>query len=62
MAVAVDVPALRASFDPWGQQQREEENGRCKGCTKISKARAAAATAVMPAKMAVSPPATKPHG
>lgn len=64
MAVAVDVPALRVSFDPWGQQQREEENERCKGCTKISRARAAAAvTAVMPAKVAASPPAaTKPHG
>lgn len=64
MAVAVDVPALRVSFDPWGQQQqREEENERCKGCTKISKARAAAAvTAVMPAKAAGSPPVPKPHG
>ncbi|KAK3941409.1 hypothetical protein QBC46DRAFT_382634 [Diplogelasinospora grovesii] len=39
--MAVDVPVPRGSFDPWNQQVKEE-NGRCKGCAKISKARAVA--------------------
>ncbi|KAK0707846.1 hypothetical protein B0H67DRAFT_647983 [Lasiosphaeris hirsuta] len=46
--MAVEVPALRESFDPWGHHEnhdKEEEDGRCKGCSKISKARAAAAAA-----------------
>jgi len=43
--MAVDVPALRDSFDPWGQHEKEEDDGRCKGCSKIARARAAAAVA-----------------
>ncbi|KAK0644068.1 hypothetical protein B0T16DRAFT_192701 [Cercophora newfieldiana] len=43
--MAVDVPALRDSFDPWGQHEKEQDDGRCKGCSKIAKARAAAAVA-----------------
>jgi len=54
MTVAVEVPALRHSFDPWGALGEEEEDGRCKGCIKILKARAAAAAAA-----AVVP---TPHG
>ena len=37
--MAVDVPVLRDSFDPWNQHQRDEDGG-CKGCSKISKAKA----------------------
>lgn len=48
MAVAVEVPTLRDSFDPWGAHEKEEEDGRCKGCSKILKARAAAAAVVVP--------------
>lgn len=45
--MAVDVPVLRASFDPWNNNEQHVEDangqeGRCKGCSKISMARAAA--------------------
>ena len=44
--MAVGVPVLRERFDPWRHDPQEEENDgqeeRCKGCSKISKARAAA--------------------
>ncbi|GAB1315580.1 hypothetical protein MFIFM68171_05790 [Madurella fahalii] len=47
--MAVDVPVLRETFDPWSHDEHEEDDdgqeGRCKGCTKISKARAAATAA-----------------
>ncbi|KAK4452636.1 hypothetical protein QBC34DRAFT_397956, partial [Podospora aff. communis PSN243] len=43
--MAVEVPALRDSFDPWGQHEKEEDDGRCKGCSKIAKARASAVAA-----------------
>ncbi|KAK3315974.1 hypothetical protein B0H66DRAFT_560053 [Apodospora peruviana] len=49
--MAVDVPVLvpRHSFDPWTQHDLlKEEDGRCRGCTKISRARAAAAAAQRP--------------
>jgi len=50
-AMAVDVPAFRDSFDPWGQHhEHQEDDGRCKGCSKIAKARAAAAAAVAAAE------------
>ncbi|KAK3897887.1 hypothetical protein C8A05DRAFT_47640 [Staphylotrichum tortipilum] len=48
--MAVDVPVLRECFDPWdGHHQHADaegggQEGRCRGCNKISKARAAAAT------------------
>jgi hypothetical protein len=45
--MAVGVPVLRERFDPWRHDPQEEKHDgqeeRCKGCTKISKARAAAA-------------------
>ncbi|KAK3361673.1 hypothetical protein B0T24DRAFT_112857 [Lasiosphaeria ovina] len=41
--MAVDVPVLRDSFDPWGSHEKEDDdNGRCKACARISRARAAA--------------------
>lgn len=48
--MAVDVPVLRETFDPWSNGQHNEDekrqDGRCKGCDKISRTRAArAATA-----------------
>jgi hypothetical protein len=55
--MAVDVPALRDSFDPWGQHEKEEDDGRCNGCSKIAKARAAAA-----AQHAVQSAPSSPHG
>ncbi|EAQ85317.1 hypothetical protein CHGG_09331 [Chaetomium globosum CBS 148.51] len=45
--MAVGVPVLRERFDPWRHDPLEEEldgqEERCKGCSKIPKARAAAA-------------------
>lgn len=55
--MAVGVPVLRERFDPWRHDPLEEEldgqEERCKGCSKIPKARAAAA---------VQPPHDLPPG
>jgi len=41
--MAVGVPVLRACFDPWRRDHPEDDRdgheGRCQGCSKISKAR-----------------------
>lgn len=56
-AMAVDVPVLRETFDPWNNGQHYEkedgQGGRCRGCSKISKASTAVAQpphAVPPSK------------
>lgn len=50
--MAVDVPVLRETFDPWSNDRHNEgEDGqdeRCKGCSKISQARAARTAAAEP--------------
>ncbi|KAK3380958.1 hypothetical protein B0H63DRAFT_523696 [Podospora didyma] len=46
MAVMVDVPVLRDSFDPWGHHHHEKDlsdDEQCKGCSRIARARAAMA-------------------
>lgn len=47
--MAVDVPVLRECFDPWRHDRLEEtgdgSEGRCRGCSKIPKARVIATTA-----------------
>lgn len=40
--MAVDVPVLRECFDPWTHDRHRETGEGCRGCSKISKARAAA--------------------
>ncbi|KAK1755507.1 hypothetical protein QBC47DRAFT_380547 [Echria macrotheca] len=60
MTVAIEVPALRGSFDPWGQHEKEEDG--CKGCSKILKARAAAAAAAAAATIPTTPPSEASSG
>jgi hypothetical protein len=52
--MAVDVPVLRACFDPWRRDQPEDDHdgpdGRCQGCSKISKARAVAGLPHVPSR------------
>lgn len=44
--MAVGVSGVRHAFDPWNNNKSlEDEDGRCKGCTKISKVKAAARAA-----------------
>ncbi|KAK0628781.1 hypothetical protein B0T17DRAFT_166644 [Bombardia bombarda] len=67
--MAVDIPVLRHSFDPWSEhanwhaKEEQGDDGRCSGCTRISKARqaaAAAAAATRPLAITISPPVSPP--
>lgn len=45
--MAVDVAVLRHPFDPWGQHGKKgPQDEKCLGCERISRASAAAATAM----------------
>ena len=56
--MAVEAPVPRNSFDPWNHWPgHEEDDERCKGCRKISEARAAAAKAA--AQQLVPPPSQR---
>ncbi|KAK0744369.1 hypothetical protein B0T21DRAFT_87847 [Apiosordaria backusii] len=47
--MALGVPVLRETFDPWRcHDGHDEDDGGCKGCIKINKARAAAAALATP--------------
>ncbi|KAK4654987.1 hypothetical protein QC762_405830 [Podospora pseudocomata] len=54
--MALGVPVLRETFDPWRcHDGHDEDDGGCKGCIKINKARAAAASLATPLAMASMP-------
>ncbi|KAK4224010.1 hypothetical protein QBC38DRAFT_33827 [Podospora fimiseda] len=55
--MAIDVATLRESFDPWRSwHMHSTDSEGCRGCIKISQARAAAAAAALPQPLPVDHP------